>query len=1114
MCSKFIKKFKLKFLMAFVFLMLSVFVCGNPVRVGNKKTVSATVGTNEAVIESLNKTNAVTKYDMSEKYPLVSENQVDTQFCWIYSSSKALETAFMVQRQEFYNVSEIGMAYLHYLERIENDPVSEPVFSVAKKFKDYVDIIQRYGLVSEASVSNDLYDEITYDNYQTFSYVTDYVDSETAKQVEPVDIKNSLYFSNLGKDTEKVNIIKNFVAEYGGVQIGIDEGVLYKNNGKNYFTGDVNKQADIMSVVGDPHAVCIIGWDDSAVVDGGDPGAFIAMNSWGLESTAFETFYVAYDYVLEVSPLYGFILNDDDVVVEMKESSVNNFARDIYIDSDLNNMFTYDETIVAAEYKLNVSSLDEISVTITNGRADYKSWFDIVPNNQNKTISIILNNKSSFYGGYYSIKFYKADDIICEKTIYVYSGTEIGYFKLTAKNRPNVVNLNGAFLSNASNTTFYVSSDFDYKINFSLTPMNEYKRFSKQFSFTIVNAKATSTNNSTVNAMGHNDIINYIVAHSSYSYNNSNLFEIELNDLDVFENCKLTFTIRATSIVYQNVTRDYKVSLFISSRSAEELVDYYIDYITDGGINHIDNISHLPDYIVDDGMPRVELNAPTKDGYEFLGWYLNPEFTGSSVTSISKSVAYTNINNGVLSVYAKWKANEADYFEIEADIVGVTPYGGEETSEIPDHLVYGDSVRFELKFTELLDLSKTNYTIEYYFYINGGEAKVSGDLQMGSQSVFVNISYLDLQSGEYSFRFKVKINVNNIHREEKTAEINKVIDKKLVGFEFDKLEYTYDGEYHSPKISPIAGGFYSHDLEGVTLESLFTVSNSAKKEAGEYEIRVIGINNSNYYFDAEQAKCLLKINKRKIYLTWNNFDATYNKKEHIPTFNLHGVVPGDSVEFALTDSEFVNAGTYKINVLPETISNNNYEIEMGEDFVYTIKKAVVNVVIHNASDRLQTKPDQRFVPTYDVYGSVFEDNYGVKDDLGVVLQNDADQATKSGKYVVGCTLTNANYEAEVTTGIYTLTGYYRIYYYLPDGSVHIEVVEEGQKPKGITKDETELSLFDKVVYSQSISNLSTDVHVTVEIKNYTSQVLIISFAVGFVAIVLFVYYKKRKNFAR
>ena len=162
--------------MAFVFLMLSVFVCGNPVGVGNKKTVSATVGTNEAVIESLNKTNAVAKYDMSEKYPLVSENQVDTQFCWIYSSSKALETAFMVQRQEFYNVSEIGMACLHYLERIENDPVSEPVFSVAKKYKDYVDIIQRYGLVSEASVSNDLYDEITYDNYQTFSYITDYVD--------------------------------------------------------------------------------------------------------------------------------------------------------------------------------------------------------------------------------------------------------------------------------------------------------------------------------------------------------------------------------------------------------------------------------------------------------------------------------------------------------------------------------------------------------------------------------------------------------------------------------------------------------------------------------------------------------------------------------------------------------------------------------------------------------------------------------------------------------------------------------------------------------------------------------------------------------------------------
>ena len=38
------------------------------------------------------------KYYINSYYPLISENQTSSDFCWIYSSLKCLETSFMVQK--------------------------------------------------------------------------------------------------------------------------------------------------------------------------------------------------------------------------------------------------------------------------------------------------------------------------------------------------------------------------------------------------------------------------------------------------------------------------------------------------------------------------------------------------------------------------------------------------------------------------------------------------------------------------------------------------------------------------------------------------------------------------------------------------------------------------------------------------------------------------------------------------------------------------------------------------------------------------------------------------------------------------------------------------------
>ncbi len=72
--------------------------------------------------------------------------------------------------------------------------------------------------------------------------------------------------------------------------------------------------------------------------------------------------------------------------------------------------------------------------------------------------------------------------------------------------------------------------------------------------------------------------------------------------------------------------------------------DFTINYNLDGGTNNPDNpagynVLNLP----------LELKEPTKEGYEFLGWYLNADFEGEAIEELSTDT-YGNVD-----LWAKWK---------------------------------------------------------------------------------------------------------------------------------------------------------------------------------------------------------------------------------------------------------------------------------------------------------------------------------------------------------------------------------------------------------------------------------------------------------------------------
>ena len=67
-----------------------------------------------------------------------------------------------------------------------------------------------------------------------------------------------------------------------------------------------------------------------------------------------------------------------------------------------------------------------------------------------------------------------------------------------------------------------------------------------------------------------------------------------------------------------------------------------VTFDTDGG-NYIESKKILV------GKKLLEIEEPVKNGYKFLGWYLNKECTGDKITKIEKGTT------GNLILYAKWE---------------------------------------------------------------------------------------------------------------------------------------------------------------------------------------------------------------------------------------------------------------------------------------------------------------------------------------------------------------------------------------------------------------------------------------------------------------------------
>lgn len=87
---------------------------------------------------------------------------------------------------------------------------------------------------------------------------------------------------------------------------------------------------------------------------------------------------------------------------------------------------------------------------------------------------------------------------------------------------------------------------------------------------------------------------------------------------------------------------DYVVNGPITVMANYAISNYEVTYVLNGGENHEDNEASYT------FLKGFVLEAPVKEGSEFLGWYDNAEFEGEPITEIEDG------STGSITLYAKW----------------------------------------------------------------------------------------------------------------------------------------------------------------------------------------------------------------------------------------------------------------------------------------------------------------------------------------------------------------------------------------------------------------------------------------------------------------------------
>ena len=1075
-------------------------------------------------------------YSILDYYPLAAENQTISKYCWIYASLKTLESSFMIQKNEYHNFSEMGTAYLNFTkETIPNNNIELKFMDLGGgKFDDFLTCSKKHGLVYENSFSNDLYFDINESNYENYNYINDYVDETIMKGVVNIDFSLDPNFAQVFSSDVKIQVLKEYITNYGGVFAGIDPGIIINENSIYVRTSETS-YSENDGYISRSHAVCLVGWNSNA---------FLALNSWG---ALYDLFWIPFENTNIFADLHGYVFND---TITSKLSDISSTAGGIDgFSSKVNNRFIDQKNLfikgekISLEYQVNdIDNFNKIFIYIYKGTEDVTDKFLIEFFEEDNRIKISANNSATSSDGYI-IKFYDNNTLIGFRDLYVFYGNELSYVQLVYGDKDKTkdsVLFNNNFASGIYSQTYYFYSEYNIScfLDLYLPRFNSYNK-----------------NNNFIVSKDVYEIVNgELIANSSiYTFDvdtgtKSNFFRVKIENLsDNNEGKTILIKIKLASRITSATTDYYFIFNINSAIEVSTSNSHRIVYNMDGGNNNLLNINRYPNYeLVDlNDINGYKLLNPSKYNSDFIGWYLDPKFTvaiteiGPNISDLLGKIPYYDENMNLLGyysqllkkeyiddivIYAKWESVDVEYFDIEFDIEKITSHSNSVKNYTGQTIIYGDSVTLKLVFTPFTDnLTSYKYITEYEYYFENQLVSYEYLDEAGESVEFLNSYWNDnLVCGSYTANVVVTMIISHQFSVEKEMTLTYTVDKKrdvTVSYDANTLEYTYDKKEHIPTVS--FKGVYNEDLDQI--QSDFEFNRSYALFAGKYYYNIKSINNSNYeLLQINNPDTELIIYQKELSINYSNTEKVYNGDFQFPDYTISGTIDDEYVSGVFAEKQTLsqlnmkNVGEYE--VLLVGVSDSNYKLrgDISPDCIFKITKASITISFDDITERFTVAPNNRKQVTWRVDGQL----YDPEDSLGITYFTNGENATASGKYSImgyltGTNTVNSNYDITFNDGVYTILGYYYVYYTLPNGEIYVETVEEGQNPVGITEDVYKLPLFSKFEYDKElVGNGLTDLTVKVTVTSYAWAVWIGAGVCTIVVLYLTLTRNERKNKTR
>lgn len=302
---------------------------------------------------------------------------------------------------------------------------------------------------------------------------------------------------------------------------------------------------------------------------------------------------------------------------------------------------------------------------------------------------------------------------------------------------------------------------------------------------------------------------------------------------------------------------------------------------------------------------EINIEFPTRDGYSFIGWYLEPTFTGSKI-AIVRTIAMRNIN-----LFAKWeiktykvklfndntlykeltiqegKSVSSENFEVKKDGWIFNGWSLSRTVFEPyesSHLIYKD-LNLYANFGKYVEITKNEYSISdkgNFIEIKFNLKNSCNIMKHDFVDLFINIHAIHRNSIEEDFYFENSIESSNvwstdiklISNKSMNASFYKQIKPKdlkhfILNVQKNRLVYYFSGNIQNVL------NIYIKEKDNILFKNQLTFNNSSGNLLNSSEnIPKVAVETTLKYIITVQKECYGKVLESQV-SSLNDFQTQY-----------------------------------------------------------------------------------------------------------------------------------------------------------------------------------------------------------------------------------------------